>query len=306
MIFFGSFFGADEMSIPITPTFVEIKNIELSDALYDDLYVTKDVSFEMNEDYKLKWDYNTIMYAPFDESALAGNINQTLDTISHLLIKRRKKDTYEWTTIKVVPIKNVEDLNIYDTDMTARINVEYEYAAVPVYNGKESVYSIAIVKCECNSLVITDKDSTWTTMISDSFCDTTRTYPVQMLGTMYSKYPTAVRNTYQNYDVINVSGTWLPNKEDSCDMMIEEEYDSTRTDYSKSFIDFLTNNKAKLIKNIDGRMWLCFLSGDITDSADSVYNNRQISFSMTETGDYTSSEDLYDNGFNQSVTEEWW
>lgn len=308
MIFVGSFLGGDELSVPLTATNIDnITHQELTHGEYDGLYVTKNTEIEMGTSMPTAWDFDTIMFADFNGNTLAGNLSVALDKISHIVIKRKREDEFEWTTIEVKEVHDIDDMNLVGKDMTAELGAVYQYAAVPSLNGVESIYSIAEDKCESNRLIIADCDEVWVTYITDGYCDYTRTYPINMLQTMYSKYPTSVRNSYQNYDVIDVSGTWVPTTEDDeCELAFGTEYNKMRTKYQKEFVDFLTNDKPKILKNLDGRTWLCMLSGDVSDTAEDIYSDRKISFQMTEIGSVDSNQDLFEAGFNQSVTEEWW
>lgn len=306
MIFTGSFLCGDELSVPLTATNVNnITTMSISNAWFDGLYVTTNTDFEM-KDMPTTWDFDTVLYAAFDGNTLAGNLTIALAKISHLLIKKKRADDFKWTTIEVREVNNdLANMNIIGKDYTSEIGATYEYAAVPSLNGVESLYSVSTADCESDRLVIIDADEVWVTYLTDGNCDYTRTYPINMLQTLYNKYPTSVRNSFQNYDVINVEGSWVPTEsDDNC--ALEYEDDHARIIYQKAFVDFLTNDKPKILKNVDGRTWLCMLSGDVSDSADSIYNNRKISFQMTEIGTIYNHEDLYEAGFNQTVTEEWW
>lgn len=255
------------------------------------------------------WDFKTILHAKFNNSVVAGDLEDLVEFITGFLIKRRTKDEFEWMTIEYFPVEDKEDFNVVFQDKTAAIGTEYEYAFVPIISNVEGAYSSTSIIPTSNMLVILDKDEVWATAITDGFCDTTRTYPINMLTTLNSKYPTSVRNTLANYDNINVTGTWIPNR-DGSECEIVDINDDTNigfiTKWSKRFIDFLTNDKGKILKNTDGRMWLCHLSSDVTDSADTVYNKRKLSFTMTEIGDATSNEDLYTHGFINENTEPYW
>ena len=64
MMFFDySVLCADVMSVPVTPTDVDnITSIEIKNAWFDDLYVTKDVESDYINDMKIptEWDFDTI------------------------------------------------------------------------------------------------------------------------------------------------------------------------------------------------------------------------------------------------------
>ena len=160
MIFFGSFLSADVMSVISTPTDIDnINKIELSNGIYDELFVTNDVESELAETIQQEWDFNTILHATFDGNALAGNINWAIDTISDIAIKRRKVGEFDWITLETKEVNSFDDFSIVGIDKTAAPNFEYEYVVIPILNGIEGNYSSATpLKVTSNSLVILDKD----------------------------------------------------------------------------------------------------------------------------------------------------
>jgi hypothetical protein len=107
-----------------------------------------------------------------------------------------------------------------------------------------------------------------------------------------------------NYDTVTVTAGWFPG-EDDCNLMIGEEYDHWVSKYAKQFMDFLTNRKIKMLKNIDGRMWLCYVTTLPANNARDVYWDREITFGVTEIGDVEGEKELYDAGFIDA-DERWW
>jgi hypothetical protein len=246
-------------------------------------------------------DFDTILKADFDGSLQAGNVSFVLASVSGALIRRREVGSFDWITLEYFPINTVEDFNIKFIDRTAAIGREYTYAFVPVLNGITGVYSSTNQLVECNRLVIVDADEIWSTTLADCFCDTTRMYPSSTIETLVSKYPTVVRNTLANYDTVAVSNsTWIPtDDENSCELIDVNDHsnDARITAWSKKFQDFLTNDKVKILKNVDGRIWMGFITTAPTDTADQVYNYRKVGFGLTETGEHDDVYDLYENGF---------
>ena len=307
MIFFGSFLSADVMSVISTPTDIDnINKIELSNGIYDDLFVTKDVKSELSETIPQEWDFDTILHATFDGNTLAGNINWTVESVSDIAIKRRKVGEFKWITLETKEINSIEDFSIVGVDKTAAPNFEYEYAVVPVLNGIEGNYSSApILKVVSNSLVVLDRDEIWATVITDGFCDEVCNVPNSTITTMNDIYPTIISNTSANYKTITVNCQFLPSNEDGC---VEPVTDSTTpaiTSNNNKFMAFLNNRKPKLLKNLDGRIWLVYITTPPTNAADGTYLLRKINFGCTESGDINSEEDLYYAGLI-TATEEWW
>ncbi len=304
MIFLGSMTCADIMSVPCTPTDINnITRIELSDGVYDDLRVTKNVIEELKVTVPQEWDFDTILHAKFNGNVCAGNVNWNLETVSHLIIKRKKIGDFKWITLETHKVKNIADFNIKNIDITAAPNYEYQYAAVPIINGIEGFYFICNVKIKTNSLMIADKDEVWNTHLSDNYLDNTSIVPQQTITTMYDRYPTIVRNTEANYEEITVNAQFFPTDEEGCEIVLDD--DLRRINYNNAAKLFLRNGKTKILKSIDGNIWLVYITTPPSDTAVDDYRNRKITFTCTEIGSPELEKDLYNAGLI-TATEEWW
>lgn len=305
MIFMGSFFCGDTLSVPCTPTNIDnINYIAIGNAVFDDLYVTGNVSSELTKDCPANWDFDTVLYAKFNDNTLAGNVDWSVDTVSNLLIKRRKMNEFKWITLQNVEIHGIDDFNFNFRDVTCAGFADYQYAAVPVMNGIEGNYSTADVRCESNQLTLIDRDEMWSTIFTDGFCNTASNVPISTIVTMYDKYPAIIRNSDSAYETVSVTAGFFPvSEKDNCTLAADDPYRIVT--FSKAVKNFLINGKTKLLKNIDGRIWLGCITTPPSDTASEMYNNRQLSFELTEIGDVESEEELYDAGFI-TVGEEWW
>lgn len=307
MLFLGTFLGADELSMPFTPTpIVDNDVIELTGAKFDTLYVTKDVESEIDFNIPKEWDFDTIMYAEFGGDAHAGNITWNLDTVSHLVIRRRPVGEYDWITLAVKEVNTLEDFDIKGYDKTTE-DLNYEYAIFPVLYGAEGVYSSTFIETPNTHLVIADSTAVYKTIVTDGFCETVDQAPNAPITTLYERYPTIIRNTNAQYEEISVTATFLPVGEDGECIDYDEiiNNDRLRVLYSRKLKDFLSNGKAKILKNVDGQAWLCYVTTPPTDSADTIYYDRTLTFTCTEIGSLRSEKDLYEAGLSD-VPEEWW
>lgn len=310
MFFLGfSFLGADEMTLPISPTaHSDNTAVEVSNAMVDTFAITKDINTPLTEEVKTVWDFDTILIAEFDGDTIAGNIKWELGNITHVLIKRRIKGDHRWITLAVQEVHVADDLNIRGTDLTCEGNI-YEYAIVPILNydntNIEGIYSITEVKVTNTDLVVLDRTGVYSTPLTDGFCDVTDVHPNATLELLRNVYPTIVRNTLANYETINVTGNFIPYDSNDCLNLDVINDDMTRVLYSREVKRFLTNGLTKILKNVDGQAWLVYVTTPPTDSADGYYNVRKLTFGCTETGDLRSQEDLYYAGL-LDVPEEWW
>ena len=85
------------MACSLTPTGIRnINYVELKNGIYDDLYITKATDFEIKYDDEsiFVWDFDTILWAQFNNTTNAGNVDWSVNDVSHLLLKSRKIGTY--------------------------------------------------------------------------------------------------------------------------------------------------------------------------------------------------------------------
>ena len=279
--------------------------IELKNGIYDDLYLTRATDFTLDSKITEGWTFDTILWAKFNGNTNAGNVDWSVDTVSHLLLKRRTGDRFVWNTLVVKEILSIDDFNIYYNDYTTASGAVYEYAIVPVLHGTEGIYSSCMVESAFDDLFIIEDSLVYSTDITDGFCDTTRNVPSAAVELLNSKYPIFIRNSIANYDSGTCKGSFVPFEEDECTRDFSAERDYKRITFQKNTMDILADGIPKILKLPDGRIWLIQTTPNPTDTAEDAYNNRYITFSWVEIGDIDSEEDLYYLGLSE-VTEEWW
>lgn len=304
MLFLGTFMGCDEYCIPCAPTSCpDITRVELGNGKYEKLYATKTTEDNPSPDFPEDWDFNTLMYARYDmSSSNAGNVNWTLDNISHVLVKRRETGTFNWMTIKVQEVSGRDDFKIAGTDHTNAAKTEYEYAVVPSFYGMEGNYDTAKIYSDFNAIYIIGANGIAHTQFGDGYLDMTNNAPSAYITTLHGRYPTVVRNSQANYKTGSFSGSFFEFDDAAGDYITE---DKSITKLQNSVITLLSDGTPKLIKHFDGRNILANIDSEISNNADGNYKNRVISFTFTETGNADSAEDLYYSGLSD-ITEEWW
>lgn len=306
MLICGSNFAGGESACALTPTGLEnINYVELKNGIYDDLYITKATAFELSSECPKEWDFDTVLWAKFNNTTNAGNVDWNLETTSHIVLKSRTDGRFEWKTIAVKELHSIEDFAINYPDYFVASGQSVEYAVVPVLYGSEGLYSSTKTTSEFQKMFLIEGGTIWGTEITDGFCDTTRNIPASTVELLNSKYPVFVRNTIANYDTGNCKGSFVPLDEASCEYAYDSEQDYKRIKYQKEFMDFICDSVPKILKLPDGRLWLVQVTPNPADTANQGYNDREISWSWVEVGDVNSEEDLYYLGFS-NVEPEWW
>ena len=306
MFIIGNNFVGGNFASVLTPTAVDnIHYLELSNGKYDGFFVSRNPAIPFSKDIPGNWDFDTILYAQFNNSTNAGNVDWSLETVSDMVLKRRLEGSHEWMTLLVKPVREISDFSIHFNDYLVPNRAQADYAIVPVLYGSEGSYNISKIEVNFEKLFIIENGNVYGTLITDAFCDTTSNLPSSTVELLNSKYPLIINHSAANYQTGVCTGSFVPTvTEDGCFYAYDTSDDYIRVSYQKEIVDMLCNRKPKLLKMPDGRVWVIKVTG-LTDTADKAYNNRNISFNWTEVGDAKSQEDLYYLGISD-VPPEWW
>ena len=180
MLFLGSTFLGDRYTLDATPTNVSnITSVKLQNGIYDELYMTKDMTKTYSTVIPTEWDFNTILHALFAGNLNCGNVDFAASQVSNVLIKRRKVGDFNWLTLANFEIENSDSFNFEFYDRFVRAKTEYEYAIVPVLNGIEGNLNINTIKAEFEGLFLIEKDKQFYTPLNVTIDDIKRNKPIQ-------------------------------------------------------------------------------------------------------------------------------
>ncbi|GFI48386.1 hypothetical protein IMSAGC019_03713 [Lachnospiraceae bacterium] len=307
MFLCGSNFVGGALACAPTPTGIEnINYVELKNGIYDDLYISKNTDFELSNNCPAQWDFDTILWAKFDNTTNAGNVDWNLETTSHIILKSRTEGNFKWKTIVAKEVKGLDDFVINYPDYFVASGQPVEYAIVPVLYGCEGIYATTRIVSDFDKMFLIEGDTVWGTEITDGYCDTTRNIPSSTVELLNGRYPIFVRNTAANYDTGNCKGSFVPLIDEAgCELAYDKEYDHQRTKFQRDFMDFICDGIPKILKLPDGRLWLAQVTPSPADTANLGYNDREISWPWAEVGSVNSEEDLYYLGFS-NIEPEWW
>ena len=292
----GYDFCKDENALNPSPLRNSTYNtVKLENGVFSYWYVTRDVTSAYDQDPPSDWDYLTIMDANFNGSLQAGNVDYLIDSIDGIKIKRRIVGEYDWITIGFVSAQELgETLSFTFNDYLTQNNVEYEYAFVPVSEGIEGNYISNTIKSKFNGVFICDLDTIYKFYAGVSYGNTQRVHKVGVFEPLGRKYPVVVSNALLNYETGSFEGTVLNN----------DFLDTKKLDYSamirerENLLDFLTNKKAKILKDWNGNYWLIVISDSPTVSYlnGSGMGIANVGANYVEIGDAKNGKDLYDSG----------
>ena len=291
-MFLGYNFVGDQDSL--NPTYNNIgivKKIIMKSAIYDEFIIDKKVkSYNKNKE---NWSVPTIILAKFQGNTESGNINFGGATVSKLRIKRRETtDFSKWTTIKEYPYTEEAQV-IYE--YLNQANQEYEYALIAVMsNGAEGNYNTEKITSEFDGAFVLDSQQSFRLIYDLNYGATTRNTASQTYQPKGSKYPIIIKNGNMNYDSGSVNSTILTTQTElNGDISVYDEVKNR-----KKLMDFLTNGKAKVLKDSNGNLWVI---GNVSNPSVDYFNelNQSIakcSFEWVEIGNATDENDLISLG----------
>lgn len=302
MVFLGTTFIGGAFTAQPTPTNGEnMTYVSLHGGLYSDLYGTADVEAPESMDIPATWDWDTIMRADYSTGKTsAGNIDWLAEEVSAVVVKRRIQGTFKWYTVASYPIMVEEDFKFQGIDKFAKSNTTYEYALVPYDNDNNpGVYGVQTVDSQFDKIFVMDKEKSYGTFHTTGNIDTTRNIPGGTNVPLNSRYPVYFHSGLMNYDSGSVDGKFY-DLDEACQIIEDKGYF-----YKTGLMDFLTNQKPKILKHPDGRIWLAQVMPSPTDSGDETYKFRNIVFQWAEVGKHDSNEDMYWADLND-VSEIYW
>ncbi len=271
-----------------------ITSTTITNAIFDHLNITKNTKLPFNTKKPTEWDYDTIMDADFNGDINAGNVDFLIEQISAIKLKRRRKGDFDWLTLETIPINSIEDLQFVFIDRLASCNVEYEYAMVPILEDIEGEYIINSVLSKFNGVFIGDFDTIYKFFYEVAYGSNARNQQVGTFMPLGRKFPIVVANGLTSYESGSVTAT-----------ILNDDYEENGTIDEKAIIEkkdnlknFLTNKKAKILKDWNGNSWLVFITDNVNVTYKDYSNMRipQMQFTWVQIGEEENQDDLYING----------
>lgn len=266
----------------------------VSNGIYDNFTVTRDVNSPYTSAIPTEWDMYTILNANFNGNLNAGNTDFVIDSIDGLKLKRRKTDEFNWITLRYFPKSELSSLSIAFNDYLAQSETEYEYAIIPVIGGEEGNYITNQIKSKFNGVFICDADTIYKFASGVKYGTEQQIQKVAVFEPYGRKYPVFISNGLLNYASGNVTGYVLPpNYMESRDLGKVETVKER-----KALLEFLTNKKAKILKDWQSNIWLIIVSDSPSTAFEQNSSLRLASVSMNwrEAGDANNQTDLYNSG----------
>lgn len=291
-------FDKDAMN-PMITSLNGLTNTQIQNGVFDHYNVTRYTDFPYTTAIPTEWDFGTIMDANFNGNIHAGNVDFVLEQVSSIRIKRRIKGTFDWITWFDIPVSTLDDLKFSKNDNFNAHEVEYEYAFVPVLNNVEGNYIVNSIFSMLSGVFVCDAQTIYKFYAGVSYGGTTQVQKTGVLEPIGRKYPVVISNALTNYQTGSMNGTILPP-----DFLENRTLDRGAMVKTRQMLnEFLTNRRAKMIKDWNGNIWMVVIVNGTTTSYNSSYGMglADIGFNWVEQGDPNNKLDLYNNGLIEVI-----
>lgn len=275
----------------INDTFTDVI---LKNGVFDHWNATRDVASEYPPTIPTSWDYLTVMDANFNGNIESGNSDFSLGNIDGIKIKRRKTTDFNWVTLTYIKADELNSLNFTFNDNLAASGYTYEYAFVPVVAGVEGNYITNTIGAKFDGVFICDLDTIYKFYAGVEYGTREQVQKIGIFEPYGRKYPVVVSNGLINYATGSFSGTVLPG-----DYFDTRNFDRLKIVQEQDLlIEFLTNKRAKILKDWNGNSWLMIIVDNpaVSYEKNSGMGMVNVEASWVELGDSDKQADLYNSG----------
>jgi len=246
-------------------------------------------------------------YIEFSSTNTFDEFNSS--NVSNVLVKRKINGTNGgWMTIFTKSIAIDIDLIFTEKDIYARSGETYLYE-MEYYDADNNLVNTVsnTVECISDCIVICDSEYYYFTPLDIGSIDIGRIKPYTMNTPYNAEKPSYYCNTKINYEEGSCTGIFLDTEgtDYDFDFITKNNYK-----YRNAFKNWLTNGKAKFLKNVYGEVWIIAIKTDTIKDEGLLKNSqaegaRKISYEWFEIGNANSESDMYDLGLSNIESSYW-
>lgn len=225
--------------------------------------------------------------------------------ITNLLVKRQDVDDVsgDWLTLYSQPITQASDMDFTFIDFTNQYGKTYKYALVPLLTQTQSGVEVEVeggytvsdeVQSVFDGVFIADATGSQKCKANVGYGNVDMNQSVGSITPIGSQYPIIVTNSNNRYHNGSISGMIVPDDYYYNGNLSRIDMVNKRNELEQ----FLTNKRAKIIKDWNSNIWLVMIMDNIDCSFDNNYGMGMVTFNANwlEVGDPTNQEDLQATG----------
>ena len=225
--------------------------------------------------------------------------------ITNLLVKRQDVADVSgaWLTLYSQPITQASDMDFTFIDFTNQYGKTYKYALVPLLTQTQSGVEVEVeggytvsdeVQSVFDGVFIVDSTGSQKCKANVGYGNVDMNQTVGTITPIGAKYPVVITNSKNQYHNGSISGTIVPDDYYFNGNLSRIDMVNKRDELEQ----FLTNKRAKIIKDWNGKIWLVMIMDNVSCTFNNNYGMGIVNFSTNwvEVGDPTNQQDLQATG----------
>ena len=236
----------------------------------------------------------------------SGDVEITYNIpITNLLVKRQDVADVSgtWLTLYSQPITQASDMDFTFIDFLNQYGKTYKYALVPLLTQTQSGVEVEVeggytvsdeVQSIFDGVFIADSTGSQKCKANVGYGDVDMNQAVGTITPIGAKYPVVITNSKNQYHNGSIFGTIVPDDYYSNGNLSRIDMVNKRNELEQ----FLTNKRAKIIKDWNSNIWLVMIMDNINCTFNNEYGMGIVNFTANwiEVGDPTNQQDLQATG----------
>lgn len=238
--------------------------------------------------------------------SVISNLSEEYDeSITNILVKRQDVADVSgaWLTLHSQPITQASDMDFTFIDFTNQYGKTYKYALVPLLTQTQSGVEVEVeggytvsdeVQSIFDGVFIADPTGSQKCKANVGYGNVDMNQVVGSITPIGAKYPIVITNSQNQYHNGSISGTIVPDDYYFNGNLSRIDMVNKRDELEQ----FLTNKRAKIIKDWNGNIWLVMIMDNVSCTFNNNYGMGIVNFSTSwvEVGDPTNQQDLQATG----------
>ena len=238
--------------------------------------------------------------------SVISNLSEEYDeSITNILVKRQDVADVSgtWLTLYSQPITQASDMDFTFIDFTNQYGKTYKYALVPLLTQTQSGVEVEVeggytvsdeVQSIFDGVFIADSTGSQKCKANVGYGNVDMNQVVGSITPIGAKYPVVITNSQNQYHNGSISGTIVPDDYYFNGNLSRIDMVNKRNELEQ----FLTNKRAKIIKDWNSNIWLVMITDNIGCNFNNNYGMGMVNFNANwvEVGDPTNQQDLQATG----------
>ena len=236
----------------------------------------------------------------------SGDVEITYNIpITNLLVKRQDVADVSgtWLTLYSQPVTQASDMDFTFIDFLNQYGKTYKYALVPLLTQTQSGVEVEVeggytvsdeVQSIFDGVFIADSTGSQKCKANVGYGNVDMNQVVGSITPIGAKYPVVITNSQNQYHNGSISGTIVPDDYYFNGNLSRIDMVNKRNELEQ----FLTNKRAKIIKDWNSNIWLVMITDNIGCNFNNNYGMGMVNFNANwvEVGDPTNQQDLQATG----------